>query len=933
MPDEMRTELLSLGRGRQNPAEIGGGGLPYLGSGAAAARTAEAVAKRPFVPPEHRIPPDQLPESLRARFPEGMPTISGGSGEMGVDLEKLAEIFGAQRDRFRKDYLALQRAELTDAEQKALLAGAPAETVNEVVYSKEAGELLPLSPVGRKVQMEVALSMAAFGAGLNYEDQNMLKIAQMNPEGSSKHDSPVLKLFQLIASGVGAEANLEPEQFAQQLAGADKKEAFVGSQARFYVWVKAASGKEYKGYVPLSKIMDKIDDPRLIEKIIVQNWEDNRAIPRPGQEKKPEGWPTGKPYSKGYVAEIGDLINEVLRDQIDLPVDEKIISTSIWHPLMSTRITAGRFKKEDVRDEVIDNLYSHFLAGFTLLRLFGRDRAWDKTLGGRVVDAFRKGVSPERYYAQLYGLPPEARGPMFLLVMYRDLWSEKLDKAFCWERIEFNQLGDNRSLEVAKREVQAAGGVWYSGWDSYESLAEIQRRVFETKLRREGMAASETWRESLMVLGLAVSDVDEAVATYEKSLREKVDVARRREMVGRFKQYVIQLNEVNPYGYQVYEKTARGASADGYRKWIAEKGTEAIYDRNVAMARPGEMRSFSEMATSYWTSAEIEVMKDVDFEGIFYHWGFSAADLLNYKTKHGADCFKGANGAKIILKMMSFDNMDYQQWKDTDPRKWHDYLAAAVNTSSSMIPASEAVVARETIKDILKSSVAQGAVFSRIVTEGTLDAYFLAQLKEAVQGMRKTFNFYDRAFKAHVGKEFALVLARVSCKLNNNQWHTVMRRNVLGDGAGWREFDLSSSFLDDDDIKLLKNLGLQFQGKDKIYQRNGYPITWQAQAKQMGLISPESVKRREFITPLQAMYGSRVLGYTVFKEFIRDVLGDFVFTDAEDVEKALRDLDSIVDTGKSFEHTKMTEEENKTLRAAEGPGVMDDLASLIRGGK
>ena len=53
---DMKTEQLQPGQG---PVEIGAGG--------------EAAVERSYVPPEHRIPTDQWPESLRQRFPEGMP--------------------------------------------------------------------------------------------------------------------------------------------------------------------------------------------------------------------------------------------------------------------------------------------------------------------------------------------------------------------------------------------------------------------------------------------------------------------------------------------------------------------------------------------------------------------------------------------------------------------------------------------------------------------------------------------------------------------------------------------------------------------------------------------------------------------------------------------------------------------------------------------
>jgi hypothetical protein len=885
------------------------------------------------------------------------PEMGGGEEDAEV-MGKFAEMFGAQREIFRKRYLELQRTDLTPAEREAILK-VSAQTVDEVVNSKEGlrgPEKLPLTPLQQKVQMEVAITMAAFGAGLNYEDQNLIRVAQMNPEGSSAHDSPIFKLFQLLATGASAEANLEPEQFAQQLAGVDKKEAFAGTQARYRLWVKDESGKEYTGDIPLSFFMDKVDDPELIQKIIVQNWADERIITRPGEEKIPEDWSkdlkTGQPkkHSQGYVPEIGNLINGLLTERLvssdgtRLSPNEKIVSTNLWHPIMSTRIDVRNMGKNigrlaasdanDVRNEVIDNLYSHFLAAFTLLRVFGRDRAWDKTLSGRVVDAFRKGISPERYFTQLYGLPPEARGPIFLLTMYWDLWTEKLDKAFPIadkERLKFNSEGDARPLQKVKEEVRRVGGDWYSGWDELGSVAEIQKKVLESKMRREGLAASETWRESLLVMGLATMDADKAVKTYEESITKAVDVGKRKTMIEGFRNYLQEANRTNPYSYNKYANKTAGASPDGYRQWLVEQATEMVYNPKLAMARPGEMRAFSEMAKATWTKSEEVVMKDAEFEGVIYQWGFSERSLADYRAKDKEkNTTRGAEGAKLILRMMSFDNLDYEKWKDTDPRKWHDYLAGAVNTSASMIPATEAVVAKESLKEIQRSSAAQGVVFSEKVTETMLDEYFVNQLKEATGNMRKTFNYFPRGFKAHVGKEFSLVLARMSCKLKEDQWHSVMRRKKTTDGGGWHEFDLDPKLLTVEDQNMLKGLGLQFQGKS-VYQRNGYPIVWQARAGQIGLISPELVKRGKFITPLQAMYGSRVLGVKVFEDFIRDIIGDFLFADAEDIEMALQDLKAIADGDKGWERTKMTPEEQKALKAAEGPGVLDDIGKMIAG--
>lgn len=95
-------------------------GLPYLGSGSAAG--AEALARlrqagmvdesnpaerggggevtthiASNVPPEHRIPPEELPESLRKKFPEGMPIISGGQGDSQEMIMNLLNAFQSEK--------------------------------------------------------------------------------------------------------------------------------------------------------------------------------------------------------------------------------------------------------------------------------------------------------------------------------------------------------------------------------------------------------------------------------------------------------------------------------------------------------------------------------------------------------------------------------------------------------------------------------------------------------------------------------------------------------------------------------------------------------------------------------------------------------------------------------------------------------------------
>lgn len=941
----------------------------------------------PNVPPEHRIPPDQLPEPLRKKFPEGMPIQSGraldpdndaflqalkklieegdlervmqvlaekAGKEPGKDMAAIAEMFGAQREVFRKRYLELQRPDLSP-EQQAELLKLPAQMVGEVATTNDKGESLPLFDREKmktekemklmvtryKIQVEMQLAMAAFGSGLNYEDQTYFRVGQMNPEGSAMHDSPIYKLFQFVSAAAPAEANLDAEQFAQ-LAAVDRREAFAGTQARFYIWVRGESGKEYQGFVPLSAFMDKVDAPEWYRELLVQNWADERVVQRPGEEIVPEGWTKPK-HSEGYLESIGGpdgLINELLLEKLEIPKGEKILSTNLWHPLMSTRIDAKRLHRDDVRGEVIDNLFSHFLASFTLLRMFGRDRAWDKTLSGRVIDAFRKGLSPQIYYEQLYGLPPEGRGPIFLLTMYWDIWGEKLDKFFPWDRINFNSLEDSRSLAEVKQEV---GSMWYQGWSRYDSVADIQRKIIETKLRREGVAASEVWRESLMVMGLATRDAKAAVATYEKMLKppenkHKLDPAKRKILVKRFSQYVAKLNETNPYGFEAYRKMAGiGATDTGYRAWIADQMTEAVYNPRIAMARPGEMRSPAEMGDFHWTRAEEIALRDADFEGVFYQWGKSK-EWIDRKKASDKDAFKGRRGAQRVLEHMSYDNFDPQKMKDSDPKKWHDYINNAAKTSNSMIGVTEVAVAKESIRDILEKGVVQGQFLNDEAVRDTFDRYFVNQFKEAFGEMKKTFNYFPREFKAHVGKEIILCLARLACKLKDNQWYTMMHRSSSGDGAGWGEVNLDQRFFLDDqgelneDGKLLQRLGLQFQGKS-VYQRNGYPVSWQVQPSHMAILA--GVEKVNFLTPMQSQYGGRVLGREVFVKLARDVIGDQLFADAADVQALVKELEEITDDNPGFKYTQMTQAEIEMMKnaAAQYAPVFTGVGKFIQGRK
>jgi hypothetical protein len=668
-----------------------------------------------------------------------------------------------------------------------------------------------------------ALVFNAFGLRLmtGVEDQQQSRALFSMPEGSSDVDAAAEALFAFATGGASTMASAqEHEEFIQMAKTAFRPQLMIAMRnaAQPISGVVEQGGvlRRVGALIHISDYLDQmIGSQKLAEKMMSKKLVDELRQP----------YVTGS--SKGALYVPIDLIRNIWRDRLGLTFDpagnpeQKIVSLNYYDPFTGGAVTAETAGESGAFGVALGAEYQRYLISRGLFHLFGLDKIGTDGLKVDLPPGRRKAEFPAWYDGPEYNLSPAGRAESETVAEYNSFVAEKIlpktiDALFNYSGggvAELRSLRGAIGQELPSVFDQELGG-------AKRSLKEAQRAVVDRVLTR--VTIGPEWSEFMdfPVWALITRDEDSrelALEQYSEWVMDPLNnILDSEKSIEEMQRYLGYMEKENPFSHTNYLR-APDRVGRSFEEWLQRKELEKLYDPQLTMHRPAELRTTEEM--------KMAVDNLLPFEQAILD-GIGSGDALNFgeqmvsigmitqeELDADPDAYKGYEGMGQFVKKFSLKWLD---WRPSvkDINSWLDYQDQRMKIMKNN-------------KDIWR--LLQDADQS-VGNSQQMFGITVSMMKAVNEAMQKfsdeSYNFVPADEKARMATAFVLYVMRQICPLAPESWMLgiAQLRAQKSTQRSFSEMYIPDKMLEENVLsQVLRPLGYRIHG-GKITTPNRYPV-------------------------------------------------------------------------------------------------------------